>query len=94
MTFGSAVSNDYCNNNFDPTKPLSPPRGSEIAGLHCENLAAFKGDAFKVLNSWSADWGDGGYATFSSDFLLDVNSRDFWILDLVPNTLIVDGGAP
>jgi hypothetical protein len=95
VTFGSAVSNDYCNNSFDPTKPLAPPVGSEIAGLHCENLVAYSGDSFKVLNSWGSDWGDGGYATFSSDFLLDSNSRDFWVLDLVPTTPVVDaGGAP
>ena len=94
VTFGSAVSNDYCNNNFDPTKPLAPPAGSEIAGLHCENLAAFKGDDFKVLNSWGSDWGDGGYATFSADYLLDSNSGDFWVCDVVPNGPVVDvGGA-
>jgi hypothetical protein len=100
VTFGSAVSNAYCSNAFDPTVPLQAPSGSDIAGEHCENVVDRNADgSFKILNSWGESWGGpvgvfaGGSSTFSEDYLLDENSSDFWVVDLVPTTNIVDAGG-
>jgi hypothetical protein len=103
VTFGSAVSNAYCANAFDPTKPLQAPTGSDIDGLHCQNIADRNPDgSFKVGNSWGLGWGGpagrftGGFSTYSPDYLLDRNSSDFWVGDMVPTTNLVDppaGGA-
>lgn len=97
VTFGSAVSEAYCSNAFDASKPLQAPRGADVAGLHCENVADRDPDgSFKICNSWGEDWGGpagnfrGGFSTFSPDYLLDSNSSDFWVVDLVPRTDVVD----
>lgn len=101
VTFGSAVSEDYCENAFDPTAPLQAPKGSDIAGLHCENIVdRVPSGAFRIGNSWGLGWGGpagnftGGFSLFSEDFILDGNTGDFWVADLVPTTNITDGGAP
>jgi hypothetical protein len=100
VTFGSAVSEAYCSNSFDASVPLQAPKGSDIAGLHCENIVDCNADgSFKICNSWSEGWGGpagtftGGFSTFSPDYLLDFNSGDFWLVDLVPSTDIVDAGG-
>lgn len=100
VTFGSAVSNDYCSNSFDPTVPLQAPSGSDIAGEHCQNVTVPNPDSsFKIANSWGLDWGgpagqfSGGFSTYSADYLLNQNSGDFWLWDLVPTTNIVDAGG-
>lgn len=100
VTFGSAVSNEYCSNAFDATVPLQAPTGADIAGLHCQNVIDREpSGAFRILNQWGEDWGGpvaqftGGSALFSEDFLLDGNSGDFRIVDLVPTTNIVDPSA-
>ena len=102
VTFGSAVSEAYCQNAFDPTVALQAPTGADIAGLHCENIGdRIPSGAFTISNTWGLGWGGpagnftGGFSTFSEDYLLDRNSGDFWVCDLVPTTNIVDpaGGA-
>ncbi|HEV3059761.1 MAG TPA: C1 family peptidase [Vicinamibacterales bacterium] len=101
VTFGSAVSNAYCSNSFDATVPLQAPTGADIAGLHAQNVADRNPDgSFKVANNWGTNWGGpagkfpGGFSTYSVDYMLDSNTSDLWVCDLVPSTNIVDPPAP
>lgn len=89
VVFGSAVSEAFCSNSFDPSKPLAPP--TDIAGLHCECLGDFSADgSFDVLNDWNVFWGNNGWWKASPDYLLDEHSSDFWIVDSTPASPIVD----
>lgn len=97
VTFGSAVSEAYCSNSFDPFKPLQAPKGSDIAGLHAQNIADRNPDgSFLVANNWGLNFGrgagkfSGGFSTYSEDYMLDFNSSDFWVVDMVPNTDLAD----
>lgn len=97
VTFGSAVSNAYCSGSFDPTVPLNAPTGADIAGLHAQNVADRNPDgAFAIANNWGTSWGaprgkfPGGFSLYTPDYLLDGNSGDFWVGDIVPSTNIVD----
>lgn len=98
VIFGSAVSNAYCENAFDPSRPLEAPSDSNIAGLHCECLGDFSADgSFDVVNDWDVGWGNLGWSKFSSGYLLDKNSSDFYIIDAAPLVPLVDdvtGGTP
>lgn len=90
VVFGSDVSTDYCSGNFDPTQALPPPVGKEIAGGHCQVIVDHVGDVFRVANSWSSSWGDGGYSRWSADYVAWSETGDLWVFDSAPKTL---GGA-
>lgn len=92
VVFGSAVSNEYCQNAFDPSAPLDPPAPTDVAGLHCECFDDFdpNGNWFEVVNSWGPGWGNGGRSLFKPSYLLDSNSSDFYVVDAAPPSSLVD----
>jgi hypothetical protein len=92
VVFGSAVSEAYCQNAFDPSKPLDAPTSSNIAGLHCQAIGDFSADgsSFDIVNDWNEGWGNAGWAKYKPAYLLDGNSSDFWAVDSTPLNSIVD----
>lgn len=85
VSFGTAVSDDFCSNNFDPNRPLAPPREGNIAGLHALTLAEYDGDdTFRGPNSWGPGWGAGGWWTMSPEYLTDLRTTDLWVIRLAP----------
>jgi C1A family cysteine protease len=81
VVFGTSVDSDFCSNKL--VEPLLPPR-SNIVGGHALLVGGYDGNAFQIVNSWSADWGDAGWCVFSGDYLADVFSNDFWIVERAP----------
>ncbi len=91
VVFGSAVSNEFCSGQIDPTKPFKAPAGNDIAGLHCEAIGDFGLDgSFDVVNSWGDSWGNAGWWKADESYMLDTNSGDFWVCDAAPLVSIVD----
>lgn len=87
VVFGTQVSNDFCRGILDPVAE-PPPDASAWAGGHC--LLAIGHDdtgRFKILNSWSADFGQGGWCWFSSEYMAASFTGDLWIAQVVPRYL-------
>lgn len=83
VCFGTDVSEDFCR-GIGIDKPLSPPIGLPIAGGHAMLFAAYKGDIFKVANSWSDSFGDKGYVYFAAEYVMWDNTNDLWIVQTAP----------
>jgi C1A family cysteine protease len=81
VAFGIDVSDDFCDNLIDPSKPLDPPTGA-IAGGHAMTAIGYDGDTFEIMNSWGDDWGDRGYFLASASFL--EAGRDLWTVEHAP----------
>lgn len=82
VVFGCDVNGDFTDNNFDPNKPLAAPT-SNIVGGHCMMFGGYSSlSEFDVLNSWSADWGLGGWCQFGLSYV-DACS-DLWIVVKAP----------
>jgi hypothetical protein len=65
------VSVAYAQNNFDPTKPLDAPAAADVDGGHCQTLVGFTDQqTAEILNSWSTQWGNGGYALYTRAYVL------------------------
>lgn len=84
VVFGTAVSYEFCSGAFDPAVPLPPPVDLPIAGGHCMAVVDHVGDSFRVVNSWSEDWGNGGFWQMSADYLSWVETNDLWVFDSIP----------
>ncbi len=88
VVFGTQVSDDFCSGNLG-TGPIAPPIGKSIAGGHCMCLAEYDTSpsgivTFGVVNSWSASFGNGGWVTFSSDYVKWNQTNDLWICEVAP----------
>lgn len=80
VVFGSDVSNDFASGNFDPTKPFDPTVGT-IDGGHCQTICGYRaGFGLRVVNSWSADFGDNGYWWMSEAAL--AKCTDLWTVEI------------
>jgi hypothetical protein len=83
VSWGTSVSNDFCNDDLG-TAPLVPPIGKSIAGGHALLIAGYSGDVFDVVNSWSDSWGSKGWCRMDASYLTWQESSDFWIVDTAP----------
>lgn len=83
VCFGTDVDDDFCNDEFDPEHPISPP-GQNIAGGHAMVVAGYRGDSFLIPNSWGLDWGMFGWCNFSADYMAHPMTRDLWIVEHAP----------
>jgi len=83
VAFGTLVSEDFCADRLG-SGPIEPPIGLAIAGGHALCLAAYQGDSFTVVNSWSEDWADAGTCQFSADYISWAMSEDFWLCAQAP----------
>lgn len=81
VVFGTDVNVDFVNDNFDPTKPYDPSKGT-IAGGHAMLWSGFDRDDFDTLNSWSHLFGAGGYFVASAELV--VAARDVWAVEFAP----------
>jgi C1A family cysteine protease len=84
VCFGTDVSEAFCQNQLGDG-PIPPPTTSPIAGGHALCAVAYDGDTFRIVNSWSPDWGDRGYCTFSADYMAWDRTNDLWIVAQAPN---------
>jgi len=85
VLLGGLVSNDFCQGNFDPTKPLDPPT-SNIAGGHAMVIEGYHDQpngstVWDILNSWTADFGINGRVKFSDAYVITLQLR---IMQKVP----------
>lgn len=80
VLFGSKVSAQY---QYDPGDVVTS-MGSSIGG-HMQALVRAGGDPL-VLNSWGTEWGHGGYARWSRDFLGRYEMSDIYAVTQVPRT--------
>ncbi len=90
ICFGTEVTVAFCNGQFDPRVPLETPTNMDLAGGHCMAVTGYDGDNFEVVNSWGANWGDGGFCRFSADYLSWGLTSDLWVCDSLP---LVGGAA-
>ncbi len=66
---------------------LWAPGGANLGG-HAQVICGYHGasDAFRVLNSWSAGWGDGGFAWIPRTTLC-ARYQDLWVLSILPESI-------
>ncbi len=84
VVFGTNVDRDFTGNRFDPTLPLMPPT-TDIAGGHAMAIVGYlPGDIFIIGNSYSRRWGDEGFCLFSADYLVNIQTRDIWVVEKAP----------
>lgn len=93
VVFGSAVSNGFASNQLPPGFLVDTPDPSDIDGGHCERIvrAVFDpgvegGVKFRVVNSWSEQWGDGGMWWMTAQYLMDAGTSDLWFADYLGTT--------
>jgi C1A family cysteine protease len=63
-----------------------PKDGEKLFGRHCVVLVGYDDDKklFKLRNSWSKNWGDGGYFYLPYEYILDSYlAQDFWLISEV-----------
>lgn len=63
------------------------PGGRKLGG-HAQTVVGYDpvGDTFKVLNSWGASWGDGGFARIPASFFV-ANVFDCWVMTVLPGSI-------
>jgi len=83
VVFGTSVSVDFTSVPPGDT-PINPPVGLQIAGGHCMVIVDHKSDDFRICNSWSKDWNQGGFCHFSADYLAWDQTDDLWIVETAP----------
>ena len=81
IAFGSMLCENF--ENFDENGVIPLPSGNMVGG-HAMLIIGYQDDTklFKVLNSWSANWGLGGFCFMRYEHVL--NSEfcfDFFVLD-------------
>jgi len=84
VIFGTPIDKDFIRNG-GPSVIEKPATGSKIVGGHAMTIIGYKetkdGLLFEILNSWGADWRDGGFAFLTDDFIKWYNCVDFTIMD-------------
>lgn len=82
VCFGVEVSTDFVRGNFKDDHLQQPPEPDQVEGGHAMTGIGYEGDHIKVVNSWSAEWGDAGYCYFSRDYW--EQARDLWVVEHSP----------
>ena len=88
VVFGTNVTNAFARNALPPGFVVDAPDPSDIDGGHCLWIvrAVFDpgvvgGVKFRVQNSWSSAWGDGGYFWMTPGYLMDAATDDLHFND-------------
>jgi hypothetical protein len=80
VIIGVPVFRDFESEETAQTGRVRMPRaGQTPVGLHCMLLGAYFPAWDKVLNSWSASWGDGGYCWLPRGYIETLGS-DLWTI--------------
>ena len=85
FVMGFTVYNSFMYGNWKDTMPL-PKKGEQILGGHCVIAVSYDNSrqAFRMKNSWSKNWKDGGYFWMPYSFITNPNEcDDFWVLEKV-----------
>jgi hypothetical protein len=87
VVFGTNVTNAFASNRLGPGFVVDAPT-HDIDGGHCMRIVRFEFDPgvdggvkFRVVNSWSSGWGDGGMFWMTPKWLMDPSTEDIWIGD-------------
>ncbi|MFH1228117.1 MAG: PEGA domain-containing protein [Planctomycetota bacterium] len=76
---------NYIYRSLGDTIPLNEERTDWGYAGHAVTLVGYDNTkrAFKFINSWGTDWGDGGYAWIDYDFFPQVCFEAYWVQDYV-----------
>jgi C1A family cysteine protease len=85
IVFGMTVYNGFESQETQETGVVPMPnlKSDDVLGGHCMAIVGQKVDEkqYIVLNSWGADYGDGGYLYIPMDYLTDADlAGDFWVI--------------
>lgn len=83
VVFGTTVSEAFCQGQLG-SGPIGPPKNQPVAGGHCMVFAEYEGDVFRVVNSWSKDFGKDGWVEFDIDYVNWSETNDLWICSYAP----------
>jgi hypothetical protein len=84
VVFGTDVSNKFCGDmSGNGGNPIDPPTG-DIAGGHAMVWGGYDAHGADTLNSWSEEFGDGGWCKFSWDYVASARTTDLWIVKKAP----------
>jgi hypothetical protein len=88
VIFGTNVTNAFARNQLGPDFLVDAPDPNDIDGGHCMYLSRFEFDPgvtggvkFRVVNSWSQNWGDNGMCWMTPAWLMDPSLDDIWLND-------------
>jgi C1A family cysteine protease len=87
IVFGISVYESFESDGATATGNIQMPEESEdLLGGHALVICGYDDDyrRVKFRNSWSEEWGDGGYGTLPYDYVLNPSlASDFWVIRLV-----------
>ncbi|MGE3410301.1 MAG: C1 family peptidase [Pirellulales bacterium] len=87
FVFGFTVYESFESRAVEKSGVMPMPKRNERAlGGHAVLAVGYqeRRKRFTVMNSWSEDWGDGGYFYMPFEFITNPNyADDFWSIDLV-----------
>ncbi|HVZ89615.1 MAG TPA: hypothetical protein VHG72_21820 [Polyangia bacterium] len=88
VVFGCNVTNAFASNNLPPGYLVGAPDPGDIDGGHCMRIVravcdpgVTGGVKFRVVNSWSDGWGDGGMFWMTPAYLMDPATDDLHFAD-------------
>lgn len=85
IVFGTTVSEKFCSDmSANNGKPINPPVGLKPAGGHAMCVGGYDAAGAKIVNSWSDQYGDRGWCTFSWDYMVWSETTDLWIVKRAP----------
>lgn len=92
VSFGTVISKEFEHYNGDINTVFTTP--TSIAGSHAMLICGVRNNnkEFLIKNSWGPGWGlsnNPGKAWFTADYLMSLNSADFFVPTLIPN--LIDG---
>jgi hypothetical protein len=83
VVFGTEVDQEF--EDFRGTDPVGAPDTSRLVGGHMMCIVGYRDDGcFRVVNSWGADWGDGGLFWAKPDLLAFEGAGDFSVITVSP----------
>jgi hypothetical protein len=87
VAFGTQVSEEFCSSQ--PPALVELPT-SRIAGGHAMCWTGFEAlegqrQRYRTINSWGAEFGDGGFFWMSEEYVAWVYTQDLWIVRNAPH---------
>jgi hypothetical protein len=85
VVFGTPVTQAFCTENFDATKPIPRPGPNDvIAGGHAMCAAKYSADGLGIVNSWDTGFALNGWCTFGWEYVTWDQFADIWIVEAAP----------
>ena len=79
ITFGAEVTARFISHTSDDVVE-APEQGEPIVGGHAMCAVGYSPDGLRIVNSWSASWGEGGFATLSWEYVGGEFCDDWWVV--------------